>query len=101
MWTGMPLIRRRSGELKANGELGRQCHCRPAPYLNNDLEQDHQFVKKRLATSLWFRSVDGAFRTIAGCEEINVIRKGQIRWLVKGDVLGQVRYIERIFGIAG
>ena len=31
---------------------------------------------------------------------MNVIRKGQIRWLAKGDVLGQVHYIERIFGIA-
>jgi hypothetical protein len=31
---------------------------------------------------------------------MNVIRKGQIRWLAKSDVLGQVHYIERIFGIA-
>ena len=87
-------------ELKASGELGRQCRCRPAPYLNNVLEQDHRFVKKRIAASLWFRSVDGALRTIAGYEAMNVIRKGQIRWLAKSDVLGQVRYIERTFGIA-
>ena len=57
-------------------------------------------MKKRVAASLWFRSVDGALRTIAGYEAMNVIRKGQIRWLAKGDVLGQVHYIERIFGIA-
>jgi transposase-like protein len=87
-------------ELKASGELGRQCRCRPTPYLNNVLEQDHRFVKKRMAASLWFRSVDGALRTIAGYEAMNVIRKGQIRWLAKTDVRGQVHYIEQIFGIA-
>jgi transposase-like protein len=35
-------------ELKANGELGSHCRCRPVPYLNNVLEQDHRFVKKRI-----------------------------------------------------
>src|SRR5262245_55310928 len=48
-------------ELKASGELGRQCQCRPTPYLNNVLEQDHRFVKKRMAASLWFRNLN-AFR---------------------------------------
>ena len=51
-------------ELEASGELGRQCDCRPTPYLNNGLEQDPRFVKKRMAASLWFRSIDGALRTI-------------------------------------
>jgi len=87
-------------ELKESGELGRRCQCRPCPYLNNVLEQDHRFVKKRIAASLWFRSVDGALRTIAGYEAMNMIRKGQVRWLAKGDVIGQVRFIERAFGIA-
>jgi hypothetical protein len=31
---------------------------------------------------------------------MNVIRKGQIRWLAKGDVIGEKWFIERIFGIA-
>ena len=89
-------------ELKQTGELGRRCRCRcrPAPYLNNVLEQDHRFVKKRIAASLWFRSVDGALRTIEGYEAMNMIRKGQIRWLAKGDTVGQLRFIERVFGIA-
>ena len=29
-----------------------------------------------------------------------MIRKGQVRWLAKGDVVGQVRFIEQTFGIA-
>jgi hypothetical protein len=31
---------------------------------------------------------------------MNIIRKGQIRWLPKGDVVRQKRFVERIFGIA-
>jgi hypothetical protein len=27
------------------GELGRRCRCRPCPYLNNVVEQDHRFIK--------------------------------------------------------
>ena len=87
-------------ELKESGALPRRCRCRPSPYLNNILEQDHRFARKRIAASLWFRSVDGALRTIAGYEAMNMIRKGQVRWLAKGDVVGQVRFIERVFGIA-
>jgi IS6 family transposase len=87
-------------DLKASGELGRRCQCRSSPYLNNVLEQDHRFVRKRIVASLWFRSVEGALRTIAGYEAMNMIRKGQVRWLAKGDVVGQVRFIERTFGMA-
>jgi hypothetical protein len=50
--------------------------------------------------SLWFRSVDGALRTIEGYEAMNMIRKGQVNWLAKGDIVRQVRFIERVFGIA-
>jgi hypothetical protein len=47
----------------------------------------------------WFRSVNGALNTIAGYEAMNIIRKGQIRWVAKNDVVGQIRFIERMFGI--
>ena len=30
---------------------------------------------------------------------MNIIRKGQIRWLPKAAVVGQKRFIERLFGI--
>jgi transposase, IS6 family len=86
--------------LKDSGELSSRCHCRPSPYLNNILEQDHRFIKKRIAASLWFRSVDGALNTIAGCESMSMIRKGQVRWLAKGDIVGQLSFVQRLFGIA-
>ena len=43
---------------------------------------------------------DGALRTIAGYEATNMIRKGQIRWLAKGDVVEQIRFIHQVYGIA-
>ena len=33
-------------------------------------------------------------------EAMNMLRKGQIRWLAKGDVVGQAKFIQRLFGVA-
>jgi transposase-like protein len=96
---GHPAYARAIAELKSSGELGRRCRCRPSPYLNNILEQTI-FIKKRIAASLWFRSAEGALRTVAGYEAMHAMRMGQIRWLPKGDVVGQVQFIQRILGIA-
>lgn len=97
---GHPAYPRAVEQLKRSGELGQRCRCRRAPYLNNILEQDHRFVKKRITASQWFRSVEGALNTIAGYEAMNIIRKGQIRWVAKDDIIGQIHFIERMFGIA-
>ncbi len=56
---GHPAYARAISELKDSRELGRRCRCRPSPYLNNVLEQDHRFIKKRIAASLGFRSFGG------------------------------------------
>jgi transposase, IS6 family len=87
-------------ELKQSGELGRRCRRRPSPYLNNIIEQDHRFIKKRIVASLGFRSGEGACRTIEGYEAMHLIRKGQIRWPPKGDCLGQRQFIHTLFGSA-
>ena len=97
---GHPAYARAIAELKRSGDLGRRCRCRPSPYLNNIIEQDHRFIKKRIVASLGFRSAEGAWRTIDGYEAMHVIRKGQIRWLAKGDVVGQRQFIHALFGIA-
>ena len=44
--------------------------------------------------------MDGALSTIAGYEAMNIIRKGQIRWVRKSDIMGQRQFIERTLGIA-
>jgi hypothetical protein len=57
-------------------------------------------VKKRVVASQWFRSVTGAQNTIAGYEAMNMIRKGQVRWLAKDDIVGQAIFVGRTLGIA-
>ena len=57
-------------------------------------------MKRRVTASQGFRSAEGALSTIAGYEAMNIIRKGQIRWLPRGDVVGQKRFIDRLFEIA-
>jgi len=38
--------------------------------------------------------------TIAGHEAMHMIRKGQVRWLAKGNTLGQRAFVHELFGIA-
>jgi transposase-like protein len=64
------------------------------------IEQDHQFVKKRITASLGFLSIEGACRTIEGYEAMHAIRKDQVRWVAKGDPVAQRQFIHTIFGIA-
>jgi transposase, IS6 family len=61
--------------LKSVAALEENCRHRPVQYLN--LEQDHRAIKRRVRASQHFRSFWGAWRTIAGCEAIHMIRKGQ------------------------
>jgi len=96
---GHPAYPSAVAELKQSGELGRHCRCRTSPYMNNIIEQDHRFIKKRITASLGFRSVEGACRTIDGYEAMHAIRKGQIRWVAKGDPIAQRQFIHALFGI--
>jgi transposase-like protein len=50
---GHPAYASAVAELNQTGELGRRCHCRTAPYLNNIIEQDHRFIKKRDHGESW------------------------------------------------
>jgi transposase-like protein len=58
-------------------------------------------IKRRVNASQGFRSFDGAWRTIQGYEVLHMIRKGQERWLPKGDVLGQIQFIRETLGLKG
>ena len=97
---GHPAYPRAVAELQRAGELSRRCRCRTSLYLNNIIEQDHRFIKKRIVASLGFRSAEAAWRTIEGYEAMHVIRKGQVRWVAKKDAVGQREFIHTIFGIA-
>jgi transposase, IS6 family len=97
---GNPAYPKVIDELKRTRELGRRCRCRPIRYLNNVVEHDHRAIKRRVRASQGFRSFQSARRTIEGIETVNMIRTGQIRWLQKGDIVGQVAFIAALFGIA-
>ena len=97
---GHPAYASAVAELKQTDELVRRCRCRRAPYLNNIIEQDHRFIKKRITASLGFRSVEGACRTIERYEAMHAIRKGQVRWVTRDDAVAQRQFIHGIFGIA-
>jgi transposase, IS6 family len=87
-------------ELKAEGTLPRRVRLRQCRYLNNVVEQDHRFVKKRAWLAKGYGSFQSAWRTLQGIETMNMIRKGRVRWLVKGDALGQALFISELFGIS-
>ena len=86
-------------ELKREHKFGCRCRCRTCPYLNNIVEQDHRAIQRRVNASQGFRSVEGAWRTIQGYEVLHMIRKGQVRWLRKEDVVGQVQLVNETLGL--
>jgi transposase, IS6 family len=87
-------------QLKEEGILSNRTQLRQCKYLNNSLEQDHRFIKRRVNPGLGFFSFNTARRTIGGYETMNIIRKGQIEAVGKGDIRGQVRFVSSLFSIA-
>ena len=48
-----------------------------------------------------FFSFPTAWRTRQGFEVMHMIRKGRVRWVAKGDMVAQMKFISRIFGVTG
>ena len=86
--------------LKADETLPKTTETRQSKYLNNTVEQDHRFIKRRTKPGLGFGSFNTARRTLRGYESMNMIRKGQIEGAEKEDVMGQISFINQIFGVA-
>lgn len=87
-------------ELKAEGLIPEHCELRQVKYLNNLIEQDHRFIKRRVKPGLGFASFETAWRTLQGYEIMNMIRKGQIEGAAKRDILGQIVCVTKAFGLA-
>jgi IS6 family transposase len=88
------------GQLKEEGTLPNLTQLRQSKYLNNIVEQDHRFIKRRINPTLGFFNFKTAWRTIRGYETINIIRKGQIAGIGRGEIQMQVRFVLNLFGIA-
>src|SRR5262247_3941636 len=86
-------------ELKEKGVLSIVAQLRQCKYLSNIVEQDHRFIKRRVDPGLGFFSFKTARRTIGGYEAMNMIRKGQVEGIGKGDIRGQVRFVADLFEV--
>jgi len=85
---------------QAENIVPKDCKLRRVKYLNNVIEQDHRFIKKKVRASQCFRSFHTAERTIEGIESVNMMRKGQVKSLAGSDAQGQAKFVESLFGIA-
>jgi len=86
-------------ELQAEGAIADSCDLRQVKYLNNLVEQDHRFIKRLVKPGLGFFSFETAWRTLRGYEAMNMMRKGQIQGVEKGDIRCQVTFIATLFGV--
>src|SRR3954471_796594 len=80
--------------------LPHDCKLRRVKYLNNVVEQDHRFIKKKVRASQCFKSFHAAKRTLEGIESINMIRKRQVKRLAGSDARGQAKFVASLFEIA-
>jgi len=60
-----------------NTDENRRVKIRQCKYLNNIVEQDHRFIKRRTRAMLGFKSFRSARATLAGIELWRMLKKGQ------------------------
>ena len=85
---------------KAEKVFCKEVKLRQVKYLNNVIEQDHRFVKRRVKHSLWLQSFRTEKSTISGYETMHVIRKGQVENVGKNNEIDQIKFIDSLFGLA-
>jgi transposase, IS6 family len=76
------------------------CKLRRVKYLNNVIEQDHRFIRRRWRAMQCFRSFNTAERTLEGIEAAHMMMKGQVKRLDSRDSAGQAKFIESLFRVA-
>ena len=86
-------------QMKAEEELPVTVELRQNKYLNNRIEQDHRFVKRLTKPGMGFHSFNTARRTLRGFEAMNMLRKGQVVGVKKGDVKTRTEFVSQIFQV--
>ena len=81
-------------EEKYYGEIKSITEHRMCEYLNNIVEQDHRFIKRKTKRMLGFKSYETAKRTISGIEIMHMIHKGQVEEI--RSVQSEVQFISKI-----
>lgn len=67
--------------------------------LGNVGEQSYRNVKRRTWLAKGYGSLATAWRTLSGIEAMDMARKGKVRWVAKGDPVGQAKFIGRLFAV--
>jgi len=83
---------------RENNATLKNVEVRQIKYLNNIVEQDHRFIKKKVKSTLGFKTFNSAKRIISGIETMNMIRKGQVDGLDRNALL-EFKFINKLFGI--
>ena len=79
-------------ELKKEKKMPVGIQIRQVKYLNNIVEQDHRFIKKRVRSMLGLKSFRTAKSMLSGIEAMHIIKKGQLA-LSDKSVQNQVKFI--------
>jgi hypothetical protein len=87
-------------ELQAQGAIANSCELRQVKYLNNIVDQDHRFSKRCLKAGLGFFSFETPWNMLQGDEVMNMVRKGQVHGVEKGNITDQVAFIARLLRVA-
>ncbi len=77
-----------SKELKEEGAIPNRCELRQVKYLNNIVEHDHRFIKRRVNPGMGFFSFETSWNTIQGYEVMNMVMKGQMCGVKRGNIKG-------------
>ncbi|MBG9584193.1 transposase [Bacillus thuringiensis] len=85
-------------KLKEDKCLPHDTPLRVKKYLNNIIEQDHRFIKKRIRNMLGLKSYQTARKMIDGIEAMYMIKKGQTYQGARS-VQKQNIFINQLFGL--
>ena len=86
-------------ELKKEKSIPDGMQLRQQKYLNNIVEQDHRFIKKRVRSMLGLKTFRTAKQMICGVEAMHMLKKGQLQQGVKS-VQSEIEFIHKLFGVA-
>ncbi|MBJ8095997.1 IS6 family transposase [Bacillus cereus] len=85
-------------QLKKEKRIPIGTQIRRIKYLNNIVEQDHRFIKKRIRSMLGFKSYKTSASILSGVEAMHMVKKEQID-LQDQSVQNQNIFINQLFGL--
>ncbi|MBT2736569.1 IS6 family transposase [Bacillus sp. ISL-7] len=85
-------------ELQEEKSMPSGTQIRQQKYLNNIIEQDHRFIKKRVRSMLGLKSFRTAKKILSGMDAMHMLQKKQVL-LREKSVKNQKEFIHQLFGL--